>query len=191
LATPPDLATDRYRLLVDAIADYAIFMLDLQGRVISWNPGAQRFKGYTPGEMLGVHFSRFYPPEDVATDLPARALRTAAIDGRFEHEGWRVRKDGSRFWAHVIIEPILAPNGGELLGYAKVTRDLTERKRSDAKLREAEERFRFLVQGVTDYAIYTLDPAGLVTNWNTGAQRIKGYLPEEILGQPFSSFYTP
>ena len=191
MATPPDLATDRYRLLVDAIADYAIFMLDLQGRVVSWNPGAQRFKGYTTDEILGEHFSRFYPPEDVATDLPARALRTAAMDGRFEHEGWRVRKDGSRFWAHVIIEPILAPNGGDLLGYAKVTRDLTERKRSDAKLREAEERFRFLVQGVTDYAIYTLDPTGLVTNWNTGAQRIKGYAPEEILGQSFSRFYTP
>ncbi len=189
LANSPDLGNDRYRLLVDAIADYAIYMLDLEGRVVSWNPGAQRFKGYTADEILGEHFSRFYPSEDIAADKPGHALRTAAGDGRFESEGWRLRKDGSRFWAHVVIDPIRAPDG-TLLGYAKITRDLTERRRTEAKLRESEERFRYLVQGVTDYAIYTLDPDGRVASWNTGAQTIKGYAPEEILGEHFSRFYT-
>lgn len=179
----------RYRLLVNAISDYAIFMLDAGGHVASWNPGAERFKGYKAEEILGQHFSRFYTPEDLATGLPARALRTAAAEGRFENEGWRVRKDGTRFWANVVIDPIIAP-GGELIGYAKVTRDLTERRRAEEELRLAEQRFRYLVQGVTDYAIYMLDPKGYVTNWNSGAQRIKGYTPDEIIGQHFSKFYT-
>jgi PAS domain S-box-containing protein len=179
----------RYRLLVNAISDYAIFMLDAGGHVASWNPGAERFKGYKAEEILGQHFSRFYTPEDLATGLPARALRTAATEGRFENEGWRLRKDGTRFWASVVIDPIISP-GGELIGYAKVTRDLTERRRAEEELRLAEQRFRYLVQGVTDYAIYMLDPKGYVTNWNAGAQRIKGYTPEEIIGQHFSKFYT-
>src|SRR6187549_2097413 len=97
---------DVYRQLIDAIADYAIYMLDPKGFIVSWNPGAERFKGYTATEILGEHFSRFYTPEDQATGLPARALKTAAAEGRFENEGWRVRKDGTRFWAHVIIDPI-------------------------------------------------------------------------------------
>ena len=179
----------RYRLLVNSISDYAIFMLDADGYVASWNPGAERFKGYRAEEILGQHFSRFYTPEDVATDLPARALRTAATEGRFETEGWRLRKDGTRFWANVVIDPIVAPSG-EVIGYAKVTRDLTERRRAEEELRLTEQRFRYLVQGVTDYAIYMLDPQGYVTNWNSGAQRIKGYTPEEIIGQHFSKFYT-
>ncbi len=180
---------NRYRLLVDAISDYAIYMLDAGGHVASWNPGAQRFKGYTADEILGEHFSRFYTPEDRATALPTRALLTARTEGRFEHEGWRVKKDGTRFWAHVIIDPIVAPNG-EVIGYAKVTRDLTERRRAEEELKLSEQRFRYLVQGVTDYAIYMLDPQGYVTNWNSGAERIKGYKPEEIIGQHFSKFYT-
>jgi PAS domain S-box-containing protein len=179
----------RYRLLVNSISDYAIFMLDAGGHVASWNPGAERFKGYKAEEILGRHFSRFYTPEDLATGLPERALRTAATVGRFENEGWRVRKDGTRFWANVVIDPIIAPDGG-ILGYAKVTRDLTERRQAEEELRLAEQRFRYLVQGVTDYAIYMLDPDGYVTNWNPGAQRIKGYTPEEIIGQHFSKFYT-
>ena len=121
---------DRYRLLVDAIADYAIYMLDPSGYIVSWNPGAQRFKGYTADEILGEHFSRFYTEEDKATGLPARALKTAATEGRFEHEGWRVRKDGTRFWAHVIIDPI-KDEQGNLIGFAKITRDLTERRRQE------------------------------------------------------------
>jgi PAS domain S-box-containing protein len=181
--------SDRYKLLVDAISDYAVFMLDAGGYVATWNPGAERFKGYEADEIIGEHFSRFYTPEDRATALPERALRTAATEGRFENEGWRLRKDGTRFWAHVIIDPIIAPDG-EVIGYAKVTRDLTERRQAEAELRLSEQRFRYLVQGVTDYAIYMLDPKGLVANWNSGAQRIKGYLPEEIIGQHFAAFYT-
>ena len=181
---------DRYRLLVDAISDYAIYMLDAEGRVASWNPGAERFKGYSADEILGQHFSRFYTEEDRANGLPELALATAASEGRFEREGWRVRKDGTRFWAHVIVDPIIAP-GGELLGYAKVTRDLTERKKAEEQLRREEQGFRILVEGVSDYAIYMLDPNGIVTNWNAGAQRIKGYGPDEIIGRHFSMFYTP
>ena len=180
---------DRYRLLVNAITDYAIYMLDPEGRVVSWNAGAERFKGYTSPEIVGEHFSRFYTPEDQAAGLPARALGQAATEGRFEQEGWRVRKDGARFWAHVIIDPIRSPEG-ELIGYAKITRDLTERKLAADTLRRSEEEFRLLVQGVVDYAIYMLDPDGRVTTWNLGARRIKGYRPEEIVGRHVSTFYT-
>jgi PAS domain S-box-containing protein len=179
----------RYRLLVDAITDYAIYMLDADGRVASWNAGAQRFKGYTPDEIIGQHFSRFYTDEDRATGLPARALSDATNVGRFEQEGWRVRKDGTRFWAHVVIDPVRAPSG-KLLGFAKITRDLTERQAAQAALRQSEQQFRLMVQGVTDYAIYMLDPTGRVTSWNPGAERIKGYRPDEILGEHFSRFYT-
>ena len=179
----------RYRLLIEAVTDYAIYMLDPTGVVISWNPGAQRFKGYTPSEIIGQHFSRFYTPEDQKRGIPALALATAVTEGKFESEGWRVRKDGSRFWAYVVIDPIRTPTG-EVMGFAKITRDLTERKAAEDELKKSQEQFRLLVQGVSDYAIYLLDTAGLVTNWNLGAQRIKGYLPEEIIGHHFSTFYT-
>jgi len=184
-ATPQD----RYRLLVDALTDYAIYMLDLDGRVTSWNPGAERLKGYRAQEILGEHFSRFYTDEDRSAGLPQNALATAAREGRFEAEGWHVRKDGTRFWANVIIDPI-RDAGGHLLGYAKITRDLSERRTAEEALRRSDQQFRLLVQSVTDYAIYMLDPNGNVTNWNLGAQRIKGYAPEEIVGQHFSRFYT-
>ena len=179
----------RYRLLVEAVTDYAIYMLDPSGIVTSWNPGAQRFKGYTAAEIIGQHFSRFYSEEDQKAGLPARALETAAREGKFEAEGWRIRNDGTRFWAFVVIDPIRDPSG-EIIGFAKITRDLTERKAADEKLKQSEQQFRLLVQGVTDYAIYLLDLDGRVTNWNPGAQRIKGYLPHEIIGQHFSRFYT-
>ncbi|WP_232628001.1 hybrid sensor histidine kinase/response regulator [Methylobacterium sp. Leaf118] len=180
---------DRYRLLVESIVDYAIYMLDPQGNIASWNPGAQRFKGYTTDEIIGQHFSQFYTEEDRATDLPARALHIAATDGRFEQEGWRVRKDGSLMWAHVLIDPIRSPDG-QLVGYAKITRDLSERKATQDALKQSEQRFRLLVQGVQDYAIYMLDPHGAVSSWNRGAHRFKGYTDEEIIGQHFSRFYT-
>ena len=179
----------RYRLLVEAVTDYAIYMLDPNGIVASWNPGAQRFKGYRPDEIIGQHFSRFYTEEDRKTGLPARALATARQEGKFENEGWRVRKDGSRFWAAVVIDPIRSPSG-DVVGYAKITRDLTERKQAEQTLKLSEQQFRLLVQGVTDYAIYMLDTEGNITNWNLGAQRIKGYAPEEIIGRHFSQFYT-
>ncbi|GAA0653270.1 hybrid sensor histidine kinase/response regulator [Brevundimonas lenta] len=178
----------RYRLLVESITDYAIYMLDTDGTVTSWNPGAQRFKGYTAEEIVGRHFSRFYSEEDQAAGVPARALMLAETEGRFEAEGWRIRKDGTRFWAHVVIDPIRV--GDELVGYAKITRDLTERKKAQEALHASQEQFRLLVQGVTDYAIYMLDMDGHVASWNQGARRIKGYAPREILGRHFSEFYT-
>ncbi len=181
---------ERYRILVDAIADYAIYMLDPSGIVTSWNSGAQRSKGYVPAEIIGQHFSRFYTEEDRAAGKPERALHTAATEGRFEAEGWRLRKDGSRFWASVVVDAIRDP-AGRLIGFAKVTRDLTERRAAQEALRRSEEQFRLLVQGVTDYAIYMLDPAGMVSSWNAGAERIKGYAPGEIIGRHFSEFYTP
>ena len=179
----------RYRLLVEAVTDYAIYMLDPQGIVSSWNPGAQRFKGYTADEIIGEHFSRFYQDVDKAAGLPLKSLETARREGKFESEGWRVRKDGTRFWAHVVIDPIRAASG-ELVGYAKITRDLTERKFAEETLRRSQEQFKLLVQGVTDYAIYMLDTEGHVSSWNVGAQRIKQYAPDEIIGEHFSKFYT-
>lgn len=185
---PPQIDEAKYRMLVEAVTDYAVYMIDAAGYVISWNPGAQRFKGYTAAEILGHHFSRFYPTHDIEAGVPQRALSVAAQEGRFETEGWRVRKDGTSFWAHVIIDPVIDP-GGELVGFAKITRDLTERKRAEDALRRSEEQFRLLVQGVTDYAIYMVDPQGIVTSWNVGAERIKGYTPEEIIGRSFALFY--
>jgi PAS domain S-box-containing protein len=179
----------RYRLLVEAITHYAIYMLSPEGIVSSWNPGARRFKGYEAGEIIGQHFSRFYTEKDRRDGLPARALETARREGKFESEGWRLRKDGTRFWALVVIDPIRSEDGG-IVGFAKITRDLTERKAAEQQLKLSEEQFRLLVQGVTDYAIYMLDPEGRVANWNLGAERIKGYAPDEIIGKHFSQFYT-
>lgn len=184
----PQIDEAKYRMLVEAVTDYAVYMIDAAGYIISWNPGAQRFKGYTAAEILGHHFSRFYPPADIEAGLPQRALAVAAREGRFETEGWRVRKDGTSFWAHVIIDPVIDPDG-KLVGFAKITRDLTEKKQAEDALRRSEEQFRLLVQGVTDYAIYMVDPKGIVTSWNVGAQRIKGYVPEEIIGRSFALFY--
>jgi len=179
----------RYRLLIDAITDYAIYMLDVEGYVNSWNPGAERFKGYRADEIIGRHFAQFYTKEDREAGVPAKALEIADREGRFEVEGWRVRKDGSRFWAHVLIDPIRSP-AGQLIGFAKVTRDLTERRAADENLRRSLEEFQLLVQAVTDYAIYMLDPQGRITNWNAGAQRIKGYAAHEVVGRYFGRFYT-
>ena len=179
----------RYRLLVEAVTDYAIYMLDASGIVTTWNPGAQRFKGYAANEIIGQHFSRFYTEDDRKTGLPSRALETAEREGKFEAEGWRVRKDGSRFWAYVVIDPI-RDRSGQIIGFAKITRDLTERKAAEQVLHRSEEQFRLLVQGVSDYAIYLLDLEGNITSWNLGAQRIKGYFANEIIGQHFSRFYT-
>lgn len=180
---------ERYRLLVDAVEEYAIYMLDPDGFVVSWNSGAQRLKGYTEAEILGRHFSTFYTPEDVLAGAPTQTLTTAARKGRYETEGWRVCKDGRRFWAQVLVHPIRTE--GEIIGYAKVTRDLSERRNAEEALRRSEEQFRRLVQAVTDYAIYMLDPDGFITSWNTGAQRAKGYSPEEAIGTHFSRFYQP
>jgi PAS domain S-box-containing protein len=177
-----------YQLLVESVREYAIFALDPTGIVISWNAGAQRYKGYRANEIIGRHFSVFYGPEDRANGRPDMALRVAARDGRFEDEGWRIRKDGTQFWANVVITALRDPDG-KLVGFAKVTRDLTERRRAEEALRVSEERFRLLVQSVKDYGIFMLDPDGRVASWNEGARRINGYEPEEILGRHFSTFY--
>ena len=179
----------RFQLLVNAVIDYAIYMLDPDGRIATWNPGAERFKGYKADEIIGEHFSKFFSEEDRAADLPGRALRIAAREGRFEAEGWRIRKDGSRFWAHAVLDQIRAPDG-TLLGFAKITRDITDKQEREKALYESEQRFRMLVEGVRDYAIYMLDTDGRITNWNSGAELIKGYTAGEIVGQHFSRFYT-
>ena len=177
-----------YGLLVDSVQDYAIFALDTTGHILSWNEGARRLKGYNAHEIIGRHFSIFYPPEDVARGKTAWELEVAARDGRIEDEGWRVRKDGSRFWANVIITALRDPTG-TLVGFGKVTQDLTERRAHEERLRESEERFRLIVQNVRDYAIFMLDPRGYVATWNEGARRIKGYNADEIIGRHFSVFY--
>jgi PAS domain S-box-containing protein len=179
----------RFQLLVSSVTDYAIYMLDAGGHIATWNPGARRFKGYEADEITGEHFSRFFTEEDRMAGAPQKVLETAAREGKFEAEGWRVRKDGTRFWAHVVVDPIWDPEG-QLLGFAKITRDVTEKKEAERELFRSEQRFRMLVQGVRDYAIYMLDPNGHVTNWNAGAQNIKGYAADEIVGQHFSRFYT-
>jgi PAS domain S-box-containing protein len=186
-------------LLVDNIRDYAILLLDGDGTVVSWNAGAERLKGYAAGEIIGRHFSSFYTDEDRARDQPAHVLETARRDGRFEDEGWRVRRDGSRFWAHVLITTIYGEDG-EILGFGKVTRDLTQSRLHEQRLRDNAaalaaandelEQFRRLVLGVRDYAIFLLDPGGHITTWNAGAERALGYSDHEIVGRHFSTFYT-
>jgi PAS domain S-box-containing protein len=179
-----------HRRLVESAEDYAIFMLDTSGVIRSWNRGAQRLKGYTAAEAIGRHFSMFYPQEAIDRGWPEEELRRAAADGRIEDEGWRLRKDGSRFWANVLISAMRDASGA-LIGYSKVTRDLTERREHEQRLLESERSLRLLVEGVQDYAIFRLDPEGVIASWNAGAQRLKGYAPEEILGRHFSVFYTP
>jgi PAS domain S-box-containing protein len=179
----------RFRLLVEGVVDYAIYMLDPSGVVTNWNTGAQRLKGYTADEIVGRHFSKFYTKEEREVGLPGRVLETAAREGHYEAEGWRIRKDGSRFWALVVVDAI-RDLAGELIGFAKVTRDITERRAAQEALRESERQFRLLVAGVSDYALFMLDPNGVVSSWNVGAERIKGYTSDEIVGQHFSRFYT-
>jgi PAS domain S-box-containing protein len=190
---------DQLRLLVDAVGDYAIFLLDIHGNIETWNTGARRLKGYAPEEIIGRHFSTFYTPEDIARDHPAEELEIAAREGRYEEEGWRVRKDGSRFWANVVITA-LRDESGTLLGFGKVTRDLTARRLGEEQLRGQAmqlvginrdlEQFRLIVATIRDYAIFALDPGGHVRTWNAGAVAIKGYTEDEVVGQHFSIFYT-
>ena len=188
---PVQAVTDAdFHRMVDAVRDYAIFMLDANGRIVSWNQGAELNKGYRAEEIIGRHFSVFYPQDRIDENWPEQELALAREHGRIEDEGWRIRNDGSRFWASVIITALYREDGS-LRGYAKVTRDLTERRRHEELLRQSDERFRLMVESVRDYAIFMLDPAGNIATWNLGAQLNKGYTTEEILGQHFSVFYTP
>jgi PAS domain S-box-containing protein len=179
-----------YRLMVEAVIDYAIFFMDPSGLVLSWNAGAKKIKGYEADEVIGRHFSMFYPPELLQRGWPEHELKTARLTGRFEDEDWRLRKDGTRFWANIIITRLDGPSG-EFRGFSKITRDLSERRRQEESLRLSEERFRLLVEGVKDYAIFMLDVSGHVISWNAGAQQTKGYEASEIIGRHFSVFYPP
>jgi PAS domain S-box-containing protein len=179
---------DSLHLLVDSVIDYGIFTLDVDGHVESWNVGAERLKGWTADEIIGRHFSTFYPEEDVQANKPDDELAMAVATGRFEDEGWRIRKDGSRFWANVVITALRGEDG-RLQGFGKVTRDLTDRRRGEEALRLSEERFRLLVGSVADYAIFMLDVDGHIMSWNLGAERLKGYRADEIVGQHFALFY--
>lgn len=190
-----DLSTDElhrsenhYRLLVEGVRDYAIFLLDPKGIILTWNAGAESLTGYEPHEVIGHHFSLLYSTEALRSDLPAFELAVAEREGRIEDDGWRIRKDGKRFWANVIIAA-LRNEQGEHLGFSKITRDLTQQREYEESLRQSEERFRLLVEGVTDYAIFMLDANGHVVTWNAGAQRISGYSAQEIIGSHFSTFY--
>ncbi len=177
-----------FQLAAEQVRDYAVFLLDPTGHIMTWNAGAELIKGYAASEILGKHFSVFYSPQAVASRWPDHELVEATREGRFEDEGWRVRKDGTRFWANVVITA-LRDADGKLLGFAKITRDLTGRRRNEEALRESEERFRLLVEGVIDYAIYMLDPDGAITSWNLGAERITGFTRQEVLGKNYSNFF--
>src|SRR5688572_22144667 len=172
---------ETFHQFLASVTDYAIFVLDAEGRIRTWNSGAQRIKQYVADEIIGKHFSIFYPPEDVADGKCELELAVASRVGRYEDEGWRLRKDGTRFWANVVITAVHSPEG-QLLGFAKVTRDLTERRATEEQLRQSELRQRLLLDSIQDYAVFMLDPQGLVTTWNPGAENIIGYRAEEIVG---------
>jgi PAS domain S-box-containing protein len=174
--------------IVAGVRDYAVFTLDVAGHITSWNAGAENIKGYKAEEIIGKHFSRFYPADAIARNWPGEELKIAAGQGRFEEEGWRIRKDGTRFWADVVITALRSPQG-RLTGFLKITRDLTERRRHEETLRESEERFRLLVNSVKEYAIFTLDADGCVASWNLGAERIIGYTAAEIIGRSVACLY--
>ena len=179
---------ERSRRLIEDVRDYAILTLDPRGYVTSWNAGARFIKGYEDHEIIGSHFSRFYPPDAIERGWPEHELRVAAMEGRFEDEGWRLRKDGTRFWANVVITA-LRDAGGTLLGFSKITRDLSERRRHEELQRRSEERFRLLVEGVREYALFMIDPRGFVSSWNAGAERIHGWSSEEIADKHVSHLY--
>ena len=180
---------ERYRLLLESVQDYAIFMLDLDGLIVTWNAGAQHINRYSAEEIVGQDFSKLYTDEDKAVGKPEHQLKEARTKGRVEDEGWRLRKDGSRFWALAVITAIRDPKG-KVIGFAEVIHDLTERKKAEEKLRLAQEQFRILVEGVDEYAICLLDPEGNVATWNSGAKRIEQYSGGEIIGKNFACFYT-
>lgn len=181
---------ERVRLLVDGVRDYAVLMLDPAGRIASWNQGAERIKGYKANEILGCHFSCFYPPEDVQNGKPERELKTAIDEGRYEDEGWRVRKDGSRFWANVVITA-LTDGAGKLRGFSKVTRDITERRRAEQLLQESEDRHRKLFDN-NPHPTWVFDRETLrFLAVNDAAVRKYGYSSDEFLKMTIKDIRPP
>jgi PAS domain S-box-containing protein len=179
----------RFRMLVQNVHDYAIFMIDAKGLVTEWTEGAERVKGYTAEEVIGRHFSLFYAPEEIAARQPERELATATATGRSEAEGWRIRKSGERFLVNEIATAIRDDNG-KLVGFTKISRDITEKKRAEAAYRVSEERLRLTLESVTDYAIFTMDAAGRIDSWPPGAQRTFGFTEEEAIGQSTAIIFT-
>jgi PAS domain S-box-containing protein len=175
---------------VASVSDYLIFAVSLQRRIQTWNPGGVLTHGYKPGEVIGQLLDVLYTEEDREKGVPAAGLEIARLTGRHDTEGWRIRKDGTAFWASVTVTA-LHGDDGKLVGFVNVVRDMTDKRSAHEAVLESERRFRMLVDGVTDYAIFMLSPEGVVTNWNVGARRIKGYATEEIVGSHFSRFYTP
>lgn len=179
---------ERYRLMVESVKDYAIFLLDTTGHIMTWNEGARRIKGYSADEIIGKHFLTFYTQVDLDDKKPERELVIAMATGKYEEEGWRVRKDGSLFWANVVITALFNDQNKHI-GFSKVTRDLTERRQNEDALKQSEERYRALVEQVRDYGIFMMDEKGRIVNWNEGAKNISGYTADEIIGKYFSTFY--
>jgi PAS domain S-box-containing protein len=176
----------RFRLMISEVKDYAIFMLDTEGRVVTWNAGAKELKGWEAEEIIGEHFSRFYPLEEVAKRKPERELEMAKAEGRFEEEGWRVRKDGSRFLAKVLITP-LHDEEGRLTGFAKVTRDMTEYRRIEKAVKEEEARLAAVIGSAMD-AVVTVDDKHCITLFNPAAERMFGCSAAEAMGRPLDQF---
>jgi len=183
------MSEERYHQMVAEVQDYAIILLDEKGIIQNWNAGAEKIKGYTAAEIVGKSFEKFYTPEDQKSGLPKKLLNTAKVEGKALHEGWRVRKDGSRFWGAIVITALHSKDG-KVIGFSKVTRDLTERKLAEDNLKMSEERYHKMIAEVQDYAIILLDENGIVQNWNAGAEKIKGYSSKEIIGKSFKTFYT-
>lgn len=173
----PQASAELFRLLVDSVADYAIFLLDPHGVILTWNVGAERIKGYKGPEIIGAHFSRFYLPEEIARNKPGRELEIAASEGRFEEEGWRLRKDGSRFWANVTIAAV-RDAAGTLRGFAKVTRDFTRQRRAEEAVRKQAE----LLDLASDAILSRQWGDDTITYWNKGAERLYGWTSREALG---------
>ena len=191
---------ERFRRMVEEIEDYAIILLNKDGIIQNWNKGAAKIKGYTADEIVGKHFRNFYTAQDQAAKLPERLLAEAQKNGRASHEGWRVRKDGTLFWGFIVITA-LHDDSGKVIGFSKITRDLTHVKRTEElqkehirhleDLRQSEERYHRMINEVTDYAILLLDNDGNIIDWNQGAEKIKGYTAAEIIGKNFRIFYRP
>lgn len=183
-----DADEDLMRRLMHDTVDFAVTVTDADGIVRAWNAGATALTGYAASEIVGSSASRLYTAEDAAAGVLHQELAAAAAAGRSETEGWRVRKDGTRFWTHVAVTA-LRGDDGRLLGFGCIGHDLTARKQTEDSLRESEERFRLLVDSILDYAIFRLTPTGEVSSWNRGAERLKGYARDEIMGRHFEVFY--